>query len=67
MTHPYGVEHIQAEAGAVKGINTTEDIGGLVPDGTFDQTLASKAAPVPEVDQPVHPPATSATPRWTTP
>src|SRR4051794_20545395 len=45
VTHPYGVEHIQAEAGAVKGINTTEDIGGLVPDGTFDATLASKAAP----------------------
>jgi hypothetical protein len=45
VTHPYGVEHIQAETGAVKGINTTEDIGGLVPDGSFDQTLASKAAP----------------------
>lgn len=45
VTHPYGVEHIQAEAGAVKGINTTEDIGGLTPDGTFDATLASKAAP----------------------
>ena len=45
VTHPYGVEHITAEAGAVKGINTTEDIGGLVPDGTFDATLASKSAP----------------------
>ena len=45
VTHPYGVEHITAEAGAVKGINTTEDIGSLVPDGTFDATLASKAAP----------------------
>ena len=27
VTHPYGVDHIDAEAGAVKGINTTEDIG----------------------------------------
>jgi hypothetical protein len=45
VTHPYGVEHIQAEAGAVKGINTTADIGGLTPDGTFDATLASKSAP----------------------
>jgi len=45
VTHPYGVEHIQAETGAIKGINTTEDIGGLVPNGTFDETLGSKAAP----------------------
>ncbi len=45
VTNPYGVEHIDAEAGAVKGINTTEDIGSLTPNGTFDQTLAAKAAP----------------------
>ena len=45
VTHPYGVETITAEAGAVKGINTTEDIGGLVPDGTFDATLSSKSSP----------------------
>jgi hypothetical protein len=45
VTNPYGVDHIDAEAGAVKGINTTEDIGSLTPNGTFDQTLAAKAAP----------------------
>ena len=45
VTHPYGVETITAEAGAVKGINQTADIGGLTPDGTFDATLSSKSAP----------------------
>ena len=45
VTNPYGVDHIDAEAGAVKGINTTEDIGSLTPNGTFDQTLAAKSAP----------------------
>jgi hypothetical protein len=45
VTNPYGVDHIQAEAGAVKGINTTEDIGSLTPNGTFDATLAAKSAP----------------------
>jgi hypothetical protein len=45
VTNPYGVDHIDAEAGAVKGINTTEDIGSLTPNGTFDATLAAKSAP----------------------
>jgi hypothetical protein len=45
VTHPYGVDTFTAETGALKGINNTEDIGGLVPNGTFDETLASKAAP----------------------
>jgi hypothetical protein len=45
ITHPYGVDHAIAEAGAVKGVNTTEDIGSLVPDATFDQTLGSRPGP----------------------
>src|SRR4051794_4269897 len=45
VTHPYGVDHVTAEVGAVKGINTTEDIGSLTPNGTFDTTLNSKSAP----------------------
>ncbi len=45
ITHPYGVDHVTAEAGAVKGINTTEDVGSLVPDGVFDQTLGSRPGP----------------------
>ena len=45
VTHPYGVDTIAAEAGAVKGINVTEDIGSLTPDGVFDQTLGSRPAP----------------------
>jgi len=45
VTHPYGVDTIQAEAGAVKGVNVTQDIGSLTPDGVFDQTLGSRPAP----------------------
>jgi len=45
VTHPYGVDKVTAEAGAVKGINTTEDIGSLTPDSVFDQTLGSRPAP----------------------
>ncbi len=45
ITHPYGVDTVTAEAGAVKGVNTTEDIGSLTPDGVFDQTLGSRPAP----------------------
>ena len=44
ITHPYGVDTAVAEAGAVKGVNVTEDIGALVPDGVFDQTLGSRPA-----------------------
>ena len=45
ITHPYGVDTAVAEAGAVKGVNVTEDIGALVPDGVFDQTLGSRPGP----------------------
>jgi len=45
VTQPYGVSTFTAEAGAFKGINSTEDIGGLTPGGGFDQTLAAKSAP----------------------
>ena len=45
ITHPYGVDTAIAEVGAVKGVNTTEDVGSLVPDGVFDQTLGSRPAP----------------------
>ena len=45
VTNPYGAETFTAEAGAFKGINNTEDIGSLSPDGVFDQTLAAKSAP----------------------
>lgn len=45
ITHPYGVDTAIAEVGAVKGVNTTEDIGSLTPDGVFDQTLGSRPAP----------------------
>jgi hypothetical protein len=45
ITHPYGVDTALAEVGAVKGVNTTEDIGSLTPDGVFDQTLGSRPAP----------------------
>lgn len=45
ITHPYGVDTAIAEVGAVKGVNVTEDIGSLTPDGVFDQTLGSRPAP----------------------
>jgi len=45
VTNPYGVDTFTAETGAFKGINSTDDIGGLNPDGSFDKTLAAKAAP----------------------
>ena len=45
ITHPYGVDNAIAEAGAVKGVNVTEDIGSLTPDGVFDQTLGSRPGP----------------------
>jgi hypothetical protein len=45
ITHPFGVDTEIAEVGAVKGVNVTEDIGSLTPDGVFDQTLGSRPAP----------------------
>ncbi|WP_088287801.1 hypothetical protein [Kineosporia sp. A_224] len=44
VTHPYGVDTHVAED-AVRGVNVTEDVGNLVWDGVFDQTLASRPAP----------------------
>lgn len=45
ITHPFGTEEIVAEAGAVKGLNVTEDVGNLVWDGVFDQTLGARTGP----------------------
>lgn len=45
VTHPYGKDTAVAEAGAVKGINVTEDVGSLVWDGVFDTTLGSRPGP----------------------
>ena len=45
ITHPYGVDLAIAEAGAVRGVNVTEDVGSLTPDGVFDQTIGSRPAP----------------------
>ena len=55
-----------AEAGAVKGVNVTEDIGVLTPDGVFDQTLGSRPAPFLKWTGTGAPSATWATPPWTT-
>lgn len=44
VTHPYGVDTHVAED-AARGVNVTEDVGNLVWDGVFDQTLASRPAP----------------------
>ena len=45
VTHPFGTDQVVAETGAVKGLNVTEDIGSLVPDGVFDQTLGARTGP----------------------
>jgi hypothetical protein len=57
VTHPFGVDTVTAEPGAVKGINTTEDIGSLTPDGVFDQTLGSRPGPFLKWDPAVAPAA----------
>jgi hypothetical protein len=57
ITHPYGVDTAIAEVGAVKGVNTTEDVGSLVPDGVFDQTLGSRPGPFLKWDPAVAPAA----------
>jgi hypothetical protein len=57
ITHPYGVDTAISETGAVKGVNTTEDIGSLTPDGVFDQTLGSRPAPFLKWDPAVAPAA----------
>ncbi|WP_143447776.1 PKD domain-containing protein [Kineosporia sp. R_H_3] len=57
VTHPYGTDTAVAEAGAVKGINVTEDIGSLVWDGVFDTTLGSRPGPFLKWDPNVAPAA----------
>ncbi len=57
VTHPFGTDTIVAEAGAVKGLNTTEDIGNLTWDGVFDQTLAARVGPFLKWDPDVAPAA----------
>src|SRR4051795_80483 len=57
VTHPYGVDTVTSEPGAFKGINTTEDVGSLTPDGVFDQTLGSRPGPFLKWDPAVGPAA----------
>src|SRR3954462_3492653 len=57
ITHPFGVDTVTAEPGAFKGINTTEDVGSLTPDGVFDQTLGSRPGPFLKWDPAVGPAA----------
>ena len=57
VTHPYGTDTTVAEAGAVKGINVTEDVGSLVWDGVFDTTLGSRPGPFLKWDPAVEPQA----------
>src|SRR4051812_13175071 len=45
VTHPFGTDDFVSTPGAFKGINSTEDIGSLTPDGVFDQTLGAREAP----------------------
>jgi hypothetical protein len=57
FTHPFGVDTFTAEPGAFKGVNSTEDIGSLTPDGVFDQTLGSRPGPFLKWDPAVAPAA----------
>lgn len=57
VTHPFGTETLVAEVGAVKGINMTEDVGNLVWDGVFDQTLGARTGPFLKWDPNVAPAA----------
>jgi hypothetical protein len=57
ITHPYGVDTATAEVGAVKGVNVTEDVGSLVADGVFDQTLGARTGPFLKWDPAVAPAA----------
>jgi hypothetical protein len=45
VTHPFGVDSIVAETGAVKGLNVTEDIGDLVGGSNFEAALGSRPGP----------------------
>lgn len=45
VTHPFGIDTVVAETGAVKGLNVTEDIGDLVGGSNFEGALASRPAP----------------------
>jgi hypothetical protein len=57
VTHPFGVDTIVAETGAVKGLNVTEDIGDLAGGSTFEQALGSRPAPFLKWDPAVAPAA----------
>jgi hypothetical protein len=57
VTHPFGVDDVVAETGAVKGINVTEDIGDLTGGSTFEQALGSRPAPFLKWDPAVAPAA----------
>lgn len=45
VTHPFGVDNVVAETGAVKGLNVTEDIGDLVGGSDFEGALGSRPGP----------------------
>ena len=57
ITHPFGVDTVVAETGAVKGINVTEDIGDLVGGSNFEGALGSRPAPFLKWDPAVAPAA----------
>ena len=57
ITHPYGVDTVVAETGAVKGINVTEDIGDLIGGSNFEGALGSRPAPFLKWDPAVAPAA----------
>jgi hypothetical protein len=57
VTHPFGTDDFVSAPGAFKGINSTEDIGALTPDGVFDQTLGAREAPFLKWDPAVAPAA----------
>ncbi|MEP7115768.1 MAG: hypothetical protein ABI862_21060, partial [Ilumatobacteraceae bacterium] len=57
VTHPFGVDTIVAEIGAVKGLNVTEDIGDLIGGSNFEGALGSRPAPFLKWDPAVAPAA----------
>ena len=57
ITHPYGVDTVVAETGAVKGINVTEDIGDLIGGSNFEGALGSRPGPFLKWDPAVAPAA----------
>jgi hypothetical protein len=57
VTHPFGVDTIVAETGAVKGLNVTQDIGDLIGGSNFEGALGSRPAPFLKWDPAVAPAA----------